>query len=65
MKPFFQRWLMNPLRVDPGTKMPVYFPGGESMLFDYYDGDAKKQIDAFWEYIRQGDKMQLPEEATQ
>jgi len=64
-KPFFQRWLMNPLRVDPGTKMPVYFAGGQSPLFDFYEGDAKKQIDAFWEYIRQGDKMPLPEEATQ
>ncbi len=64
-KSFFQRWLMNPLRVDPGTKMPVYFAGGQSPLFDFYDGDAKKQIDAFWEYIRQGDKMPLPEEATQ
>lgn len=63
MKPFFQRWLMNPLRVDPGTKMPAYFPGGESMLFDFYEGSAEKQIDAFWEYIRQGDKMALPEEA--
>ncbi len=64
-KSFFQRWLMNPLRVDPGTKMPVYFAGGQSPLFDFYDGDAKKQINAFWEYIRQGDKMPLPEEATQ
>lgn len=64
-KSFFQRWLMNPLRVDPGTKMPVYFAGGQSPLFDFYDGDAKKQIDAFWEYIRQGEKMPLPEEATQ
>lgn len=64
-KDFFQRWLMNPLRVDPGTKMPVYFAGGMSPLFDFYEGDAKKQIDAFWEYIRQGDKMPLPEEAGQ
>ena len=63
-KPFFQRWLMNPLRVDPGTKMPVYFAGGQSPLFDFYEGDAKKQIDAFWEYIRQGEGMPLPEEAT-
>ena len=62
-KEFFQRWLLNPLRVDPGTKMPVYFAGGMSPLFDFYEGDANKQIDAFWEYIRQGDKMPLPAEA--
>ena len=59
-KSFFDQWLLNPLRVDPGTKMPVYFSGGQSPLFEFYEGDAKKQIDAFWEYIRQGDKMPLP-----
>ena len=62
-KPFFERWLLNPLRIDPQTKMPVYFPGGQSMLYDFYDGDAQKQILAFWEYIRQGKNIPLPAEA--
>ncbi len=62
-KPFFDRWLLNPLRIDPQTKMPVYFPGGQSMLYDYYDGDALKQINAFWEYVRQGKDIPLPHEA--
>ncbi|MEW6307101.1 MAG: c-type cytochrome [Verrucomicrobiota bacterium] len=62
---YFQRWLTNPLRIDPQTKMPVYFDQGRSPLTDYFEGDANKQIDALWQYFRLGDKMPLPKEATQ
>lgn len=57
---YFRRWVMNPPRIDPQTKMPFYFPDGRSPLNDYYDGDANKQINALWQYIRQGQKMPLP-----
>ncbi len=60
---FYTRWVNNPLRIDPQTKMPVYFSQGQSPLSDYYGGDAAKQIDALWQYMRQGDKMPLPKEA--
>ena len=60
---FYTRWVNNPLRIDPQTKMPVYFSQGQSPLSDYFNGDAKQQIDALWQYIRQGDKMPLPKEA--
>lgn len=57
---FYHRWLLNPLRIDPVTKMPVYFDQGRSPLTDHYDGDAAKQIDAVWQYIRKGKDMPLP-----
>lgn len=60
---FFHRWVINPLRVDPQTKMPVYFDQGKSPLTDYYDGDADKQINALWQYIRQGKNMPMPKDA--
>jgi len=60
---YFRRWLNNPLRVDPQTKMPVYFDQGRSPLADYFDGDAAKQIGALWHYLRLGAKMPLPKEA--
>ena len=60
---YFRRWLNNPLRIDPQTKMPVYFDQGRSPLADYFEGDASKQIDALWHYIRLGAKMPLPKEA--
>ena len=60
LKPYFFRWLRNPLAVDPQTKMPAYFEDGRSALTDYYEGDAEKQINALYQYIRQGEKMAAP-----
>jgi mono/diheme cytochrome c family protein len=57
---YYRRWLRNPLSIDPQTKMPVYFEEGKSQLADILDGDSEKQIDALWNYIRLGDKMQAP-----
>jgi len=60
---YYRRWMLNPLRIDPQTKMPVYFNMGQSPLTDYFNGDAKQQLDALWHYLRQGDQMPLPKEA--
>jgi mono/diheme cytochrome c family protein len=60
LKPYFFRWMRSPLSVDPQTKMPAYFEDGKSALTDYYDGDGEKQINALYEYIRQGEKMAAP-----
>ncbi len=60
---FFHRWLLNPLRIDPQTKMPVYFDQGNSPLTDVLGGSADKQINALWQYIRQGKDMPMPKDA--
>lgn len=60
LKPYFFRWLRNPLAIDPQTKMPAYFEDGKSALTDYYGGDGEKQINALYEYIRQGEQMPAP-----
>jgi cytochrome c551/c552 len=60
LKPYFFRWLRNPLAVDPQTKMPAYFEDGKSALTDYYEGDGEKQIDALYQYIRHGAGMAIP-----
>lgn len=58
---YYTRWLLNPLRIDPQSKMPVYFDEqGNSPLFDVYDGDTTKQLDAFWHYMRMGDAIKPP-----
>ena len=59
-KPYFFRWMRNPLAVDPQTKMPAYFEDGKSALTDYYDGDGEKQINALYQYIRAGENMAAP-----
>jgi len=62
-KSFFHRWVRNPLRIEPATKMPVYFDAeGKSPLTDDYNGDAEKQIEAIRQYVRLGDRMPSPAE---
>ena len=58
---YFRRWMSSPLRVDPQTKMPAYFNQGQSALFDILDGDAAKQIEALYHYIRLGSEIVPPE----
>jgi hypothetical protein len=60
IKPYFFRWLRNPLAIDPQTKMPAYFEDGKSALTDYYGGDGEKQINALYQYIRHGASMAVP-----
>ena len=60
LKPYFFRWMRNPLSIDPQTKMPAYFEDGRSALTDYYDGDGEKQINALYQYMRAGEKMAAP-----
>lgn len=58
---YFQRWMRNPLRLDPATKMPAFFDEeGKSPYADVLGGDADPQIDAIWQYLRLGPKMQPP-----
>jgi mono/diheme cytochrome c family protein len=60
-KSYFFRWIRNPLRIEPTTKMPVYFDDeGKSPLTDVLEADAVKQIDSIWQYVRQGAQMQPP-----
>ena len=58
---YFRRWMRNPLRVDPQTKMPAYFHRGQSALFDVLDGDADRQIEALYHYILRDSGMIPPE----
>lgn len=59
---YFVQWMLNPLLVDPASKMPVFFDEeGRSPLFEIYDGDGRKQIEALWQYVRNGAAMKIPE----
>jgi mono/diheme cytochrome c family protein len=61
LKSFFHRWVMNPVAIDPATKMPVYFDAqGRSQLTDILEGAGDKQVDAIWQYVRLGSKMPPP-----
>jgi mono/diheme cytochrome c family protein len=50
---YYRRWVMHPLRIDPETKMPKFADDeGKTPLTQYYEGDARKQFDAIWEFLR-------------
>ena len=62
---YYRRWTHNPQSIDPQTKMPMYFDEERSSLPDVLEGDADRQIQAIWEYLRLGSKMPLPSTAPQ
>ncbi len=49
---YFERWLLNPQRVDPETKMPRYSDSQvKTQLKQVLDGDGRKQFDAIRQYL--------------
>ena len=57
---WFVRLLENPIAINPGTRMPGFWPEGKSMLANIEGGDTKKQMAAIWNYLSLGDSMPLP-----
>ena len=52
-RPYYRRWMLNPQRIDPATKMLRFAPDGErTSLRQFYDGDASRQFEALWHYLQ-------------
>ncbi|MEE3369677.1 MAG: PA14 domain-containing protein [Planctomycetota bacterium] len=50
---YYRRWMLNPQRIDPATKMLRFAPDGKrTSLRQYYEGDAMRQFDALWHYLQ-------------
>ncbi len=45
------QWLADPGKIQEGTRMPTFFPDGQSPLPDVLDGDAHKQMVAIRDYL--------------
>ncbi len=58
---WFHRYMLQPTRYRPGTRMPASFPDGKSVLTSVYEGDANRQIEALWKYLSQGNQAATPE----
>jgi len=44
---YYRRWMANPMRVEPSSKMPVYAgDDGKSPFLDVLDGDLPRQFEA-------------------
>lgn len=60
-KDYYDRWVREPLRLEPGTKMPQFIKDGRTQLTEILDGDGIKQADAIWQYLLEGDRIRPPE----
>ena len=58
---WFHRYMVDPARYRPGTRMPSGFPEGKATVRDVYEGDPSKQLAALWSWLKDGDKAGLPE----
>ena len=58
---WYERWLSQPLRMAPGTRMPQAFIDGKSTLKTVLDGDPHKQAEAMWAYLALGPGLPLPD----
>ncbi len=43
-------WMHDPQEIEPGTRMPTFFPDGQTPFPDILDGDVDKQIEAIRDY---------------
>jgi hypothetical protein len=59
-KEWFQRYLMDPPLLRPGTRMPSFWPEGKSSRPDLLKGDTARQINAIWTYLSLGLEGGLP-----
>lgn len=57
---WFERYLLDPEALRPGTRMPRYFTDGRSPIEGILGGDASKQIRALWAYLALGNTAAPP-----
>ncbi|MCE9566561.1 MAG: c-type cytochrome [Planctomycetes bacterium] len=58
---WYERWMHQPLRMAPGTRMPQAFVEGKSTLSTVLNGDPKGQAEAMWTYLSLGMGLPLPD----
>jgi mono/diheme cytochrome c family protein len=57
---YFSQLLLDPLKVNPGTRMPAFWADGAVVYKELAGGTPKGQIDAIWAYVSLGRSMPLP-----
>jgi mono/diheme cytochrome c family protein len=57
---WYRRWLEQPQRMQPGTRMPTIFNEGKSLVDKVLSGSAEAQANAMWAYLSLGPGLPLP-----
>lgn len=58
---WFERYLLDPASLRPGTRMPSFWPEGKAANQDILGGNTAQQITAIWAYLSAGKNARLPE----
>jgi hypothetical protein len=58
---WYRRWMEQPQRMQPGTRMPSVFSGGRSLVENVLGGNADAQAEAIWGYLSLGPTLPLPD----
>ena len=59
--PWYNRWMIDPQQIQPGTRMPTVFLNGTSPFGDVLGGDPAKQRLAIWEYLSHAKQFPPPD----
>ncbi len=62
---WLHNFLKDPGSLKPRTRMPTFFPNGQSQNLDVLNGDVEMQISAMHAYLTDLDKQPLPEKIQQ
>jgi hypothetical protein len=57
---WFHRYVVDPQKFRPGTRMPSSWPEGQTFLTDVLGGDTARQVEAIWVYLSDGPRALLP-----
>jgi len=58
---WFRDFLRDPASLKPRTRMPTFFPDGQSQDPSILDGEVNLQIAAVWHYLQGSESFPLPE----
>jgi hypothetical protein len=58
---WYRRWLEQPQRMSPGTRMPSVFTDGKSLVESLFGGSGDAQAEAMWAYLSLGPGLPLPD----
>jgi len=57
---YYRRWMHDPLRIDPNTKMPRFDDAEGKTALPVFGGDAARQFEAIWNYLLTGNDIKPP-----
>lgn len=48
---YYTRWILDPLRIDPESRMTKFATNGKTPYTEILGGDAAQQFEAIWQYL--------------